>query len=207
MVNGRLSAKTMWAVCAGVLLTALGTGATAFGQTRLLVPEQSPSGPYYARIERGYVHEANGWVAIAFYREPDCVRPNFNLLNFFDFTNIPAIFGCPLTIHGFELWDPDNDMGPKQARYEGNGEVPVWFVSVENFNAAMPGLTMNELRAMPSLMEGVATRFEETLHPSGGANRSMLRLVASGDLPDGRTFSYIAIEANGVLQHVAIEFR
>jgi hypothetical protein len=172
------------------------------------VPEESLSGPFYARIEAGYVHEADGWVAIAFYREPSCVRPKFNLLNFFDFYNIPAIFGCPLTVHGFELWDdPANDTGPKQNRFQGNGAVPVWFISVDDYRAALPGLTMNELLVMPSLMRGVATKFDETLHPSGSANQSMLRLVAHGTLADGRTFDYVAVEAAGVLQHVGIEFK
>jgi hypothetical protein len=53
----------------------------------------------------------------------------------------------------------------------------------------------------------VADKFEETLHPYGGAKRSMIRVVAHGDLSDGRTFYYVATEANGVLQHIEIRFR
>jgi hypothetical protein len=42
------------------------------------------------------------------------VRSPFNPLNFFDFTNIPAIFSCPLTVHGFEIWsDPLADPAPR----------------------------------------------------------------------------------------------
>jgi hypothetical protein len=178
------------------------------GQVRLLVPEQSLSGPFYARIERGLVLQTDEWVAIAFYRDPACVPASFNLLNFFDFANIPAVFFCPLTVHGFEVWrDPASDAGPRQSKLRGNGAVPVWFVSVEDYQAALPGLTITELLSMPSLMQGVATDYEETLHPLGIAQQSMLQIVATGDLPDGFTFQFVAVEAAGELRHVRIEIR
>ena len=108
---------------------------------RYVVPDESAGGPFYARLERGFVHMTDQWVAVAFYREPSCVRANFNLLNFFDFANIPAIFGCPLTVHGLEIWKNGvaSDQGPMQSKLFGNGAVPVWFVSVSDFNAALPG--------------------------------------------------------------------
>jgi hypothetical protein len=207
-MNGRLSANIL-VVCASALLAGIpGTPGTAGAQERLLVPEQSLSGPFYARLERGFVHQTDEWVAIAFYRDPECVPLTFNLLNFFAFAYIPAVFQCPLTVHGFEIWDdPATDPAPRQSRLEGNGSVPVWFVSVDDFQAALPGITMAELIEMPSLLEGEASAFEETLHPVGGANRSMIRIVASGRVPDGRKFRYVAVEANGVMQHVSIEFR
>lgn len=212
MENGRFLCKTRLAIrffspvlaLAVVVLTA----ASVDAQVRLKVPEESPSGPFYARIERGLALEAGGLVAIAFYRDPTCVRSGFNLLNFFDFANIPAIFACPLTVSGFEIWsDPATDPGPRQSKLRGNGAVPIWFVSSQDFRAALPGLTLLELQAMPSLIEGVATEFEETLHPMDIAQQSMLQIVASGDLPDGRTFRLIAVEAAGELRHVSIEFR
>ena len=51
-----------------------------------------------------------------------------------------------------------------------------------------------------------ATEFEETLHPFGGAEQSMLQIVAAGYLPDGRTFQLVAVEAAGELRHVRIDF-
>jgi hypothetical protein len=181
---------------------------SADAQVRRSVPEDSLGGPFYARVERGVVLEDDGWVAIAFYRDPACVRPNFNLLNFFDGANIPAIFFCPLTVHGFEIWsDPEVDLGPRQSRLQGNGAVPIWFVSATDFHAALPGITLTELLAMPSLMQGVATQFEETLHPLGAAEQNSLQIVASGDLPDGRTFQFQAVEAAGELRYVRIEFK
>lgn len=185
----------------------LAAATTTEGQVRLQVPEESPSGPFYARLERGMALQTDEWVAIAFYREPDCVRSGFNLLSFFDFQNIPTIFSCPLTVHGFELWDdPATDAGPRQSKLQGNGAVPVWFVSVEDFDKALPGITITELLAMPSLMRGIATDFEETLHPLGVAQQSTLQIVARGDLPDGRAFHVIAVEAAAELRHVWIRF-
>jgi hypothetical protein len=190
-----------------VLCGLLTTISPAAGQVRLRVPEESPSGPFYARIERGLVLQTDEWVAIAFYRDPACVRLSFNLLNFFDFANIPAIFSCPLTVSGFEIWDDPPGAAPRQSKLQGNGAVPVWFISVADYEGALPGLTMDELLAMPSLMQGVATDFEETLHPLEAAQQSMLQIVASGALPDGRTFHFVAVEAAGELRHVRIEFR
>lgn len=210
MAGERTSAKRRGTAAAALslLFVLLATTARVDGQVRLQVPEQSPSGPFYARIERGLVLQTDEWVAIAFYRDPACVPASFNLLNFFDFANIPAVFFCPLTVHGFEVWsDPATDPGPRQSKLRGNGAVPVWFLTVEDYQAALPGLSMSELLAMPSLMQGVATDYEETLHPLGIAEQSMLQIVATGDLPDGRTFQFVAVEAAGELRHVRIEFR
>jgi hypothetical protein len=189
-----------------ILSGVLTTMSPAAGQVRLRVPEDSGSGPFYARIERGLVLQTDEWVAIAFYREPACVPASFNLLNFFDFANIPAIFSCPLTVSGFELWDDPAGAAPRQSKLRGNGAVPVWFISVDDYQSALPGLTMTELLAMPSLMQGVASDFTETLHPLEGAQQSMLQIVASGDLPDDRTFRFVAVEASADLRHVWIEF-
>lgn len=196
------------AVLAAMVTTWLASSAISEGQVRLSVPEESPSGPFYARIERGLVFQTDQWVAIPFYRDPSCVRPTFNLLSFFDFANIPAIFSCPLTVNGFEIWeDPATDAAPRQSKLQGNGSVPVWFVSVEDFQAALPGLTMTELLGMPSLVQGVATFYEEVLHPAEVARQSKLTIVASGHLPDGRTFNVVGIEAAAELRHVSIVFR
>lgn len=186
-----------------VLLTA---GSSVDGQVRLLVPEQSPGGPFYARFERGVVLRTDEWVAIPFYREPECVRPDFNLLNFFDFDN-PVIFSCTLTVHGFDIRADPTSPAPRHSKLQGNGAVPVWFVSVEDYTGALPGVTITDLLAMPSLVQGVATYFEETLHPLGIAQQATLEIVASGYLPDESTFHLVAIEATGELRHVGIEFR
>lgn len=197
--------------CMGALVAVLlSLGAPQVGAIeRYIVPEESGGGPFYARLERGFVHMTDQWVAVAFYREPSCVRAGFNLLNFFDVANIPAIFGCPLTVHGLEIWKNGvaSDTGPMQSKLFGNGAVPVWFVSVPDFNAALPGITIGELAAMPSLRKGHATFFEETLHPAGAARQTMLHISSYGWLEDGAHFQYQATEAGGVLTTVRIEIR
>lgn len=198
-----------WSLAALLILLGGLTSPVAGATERYLVPDESVSGPFYARIERGYVHMTDEWVAIAFYREPNCVRPDFNLLNFFDYSNIPAIFFCPLTVRGFEVWKNGTmtDAGPMQGKLYGNGAVPIWFLSVEDYNKALPGLSMNELVAIPSLRKGYATFFEETLHPYGAARQSMLHITARGWLEDGASFRYQATEAAGVLRLVIIEIK
>ena len=207
-MTGDLWKGALGLVVAGVVTLLPPMVPRAEAQVRLQVPEESLSGPFYARLERGMVLQTDEWVAIAFYRDPSCVRTNFNLLNFFDIANIQAIFSCPLTVHGFELWgNPAIDPAPKQSKLQGNGAVPVWFVSTADFQAALPGITLTELLAMPSLVQGVATSFTETLHPLGGAVQSLLQIVATGYLPDGRTFDFVAVEASAELRYVRIEFR
>jgi hypothetical protein len=176
---------------------------------RYIVPDESASGPFYARLEQGFVHMTDQWVAVAFYREPSCVRAGFNLLDFFDFANIPAIFGCPLTVHGLEIWKNGvaSDTGPMQSKLFGNGAVPVWFVSVSDFNDALPGVTLEELLGMGSLRKGYATFFEETLHPAGAARQTMLHISSYGWLEDGASFQYEATEAGGRLTTVRIKIR
>jgi len=218
MANRRVSASKTFTLCGAALLAIiLSAVSPASGQVRLTVPEQSPSGPFYARLSSDFVPHTDEWVAIAFYREPGCTRPDFNLMDFFDIANVPMIFGCPLTVHGFELYDDPLSQVPKHSRLEGNGAVPVLFVSVEDFNAALPAVTMAKLLAMSSHVWGVATLFEETLHPVPAVKQHQLRLVAHGVLSDGRSFQYHALwtwrnwvspaEPSLGQQQVRIEFR
>ena len=218
MANRRvLASKTFTLYGAALLAISLCAAAPVSGQVRLTVPDQSPLGPFYARLSSEFVPHTDEWVAIAFYREPVCTRPDFNLMDFFDIANVPMIFGCPLTVHGFVLHDDPLSQVPKHSRLEGNGAVPVWFVSVEDFNGALPAVTRTKLLAMPSLVQGVATLFEETLHPFPAAKQHQLRLVAHGVLSDGRSFQYHALwtwrnwvspaEPSLGQQQVRIEFR
>jgi hypothetical protein len=199
--------------CATALVAAVTSlgGPAAEAIVRNVVPDESPGGPFYARLERGFAHMTDQWVAVAFYRNPGCVRAKFNLLNFFDFANIPAIFGCPLTVHGLEIWKNGvaSDAGPMQSKLFGDGAVPVWFVSVADFNTAAADnrVTIVELRALPSLRKGYATFFEETLHPAGAAVQTMLHISSHGWLEDGTAFQYQATEAGGRLTTVRIEFK
>ncbi len=166
-------------------------------------PPGEPSGvPGYARIERApdglpLVHHDKDWAAVYFVRDPSCVPATFNLLDFFD---APAVFNCPMTVEGFEIWKNGpwaGDAAPIQTVSYGIGAVPVWFVRWEVLRVALEDnlLTLSELNTLDPL-KGTASLFKETLHPAGGpdgesgAKRTMLQVVARGLLPDGRTFDF-----------------
>jgi hypothetical protein len=164
-------------------------------------------GPIYARIERGLIHHDGEWAAIAFYRIPECVPGDFNLLDFFD---VPRSFDCPFLAEGFEIWQngPPEDLAPLQSKLTGAGAVPVWFVRWGELSAAVADdvLTMDELHRMASLTQGIATFFQETLHPAQPDRQTMTTVVATGVLDDGRSFRYHATETGGTVRSVEIVF-
>lgn len=91
--------------------------------------------PFYARIEPTPPYIFGEWAVIVFYRDPGCIPASFNLLLFFD---LPAAFGCSLTVHGASLHPSEALIGAsKIAIFKGFGAVPVWFVPVENVNQAL----------------------------------------------------------------------
>ena len=150
--------------------------------------------PFYARIESANVYHNSDWAVIVFYRPPECIPTDFNLLAFFD---APGAFGCgPYTTDGFAVWkDINTDNSPLQSKLFGLGAVPVWFVSWPALESAVEDgvLTIVDLQAMNPL-QGTASYYEETLHPTGNGHPSMLEFVARGTLADGRTFD---VQAHG----------
>lgn len=190
-------------------LTALLPASQAGAATRLEVPEESPGIPAYARLQTGVVApHTDQWAAIVFYRDPACVPSGFNLLSFFD---VPRAFGCPLTVEGFEIWEhgPGQDPAPRLTKLRQAGPVPVWFASWPKVQAAAADgvLTIAELRALPSLVTGTATRFSETLHPSESNKKGKINLGARGSLSDGRAFKLKVVAHGTGVKHVAIRFR
>jgi len=81
-------------------------------------------------------------------------------------------------VHGFELYDDPLSQVPKHSRLEGNGAVPVLFVSVEDFNAGASSSHHGQVLAMPSQRVGRGHAVRETLHPFPAAKQHQLRLVA-----------------------------
>ncbi len=169
---------------------------------RVEVPP-APGIPVYARTD--FIPHNEEWAAIVFYRDPACVRPNFNLLDLID---VPAVFGCPLTVAGFEIWEngpPPIDPAPLFTNLRGLGHVPVWFVSWPDLQDEIADgvLTIADLESMDSLQRGDATFFAERLHPYKNYN-----VVAHGLLEDGRSFNYEAtVKSNARLTSVNIRFK
>jgi hypothetical protein len=201
-----------------VLTVALLCGAVAAeAAIRIEVPEQGPGIPAYARINgeplsiRPWVVQDGTWAAIAFYRLPECVPRDFNLLSFFD---IPRAFRCPLTVRGFEIWKnglPPVDFAPIQSELRGLGAVPIWFVKWNELQAAIADgtLTVSELWTIPSLRVGSAGFFQESLHPLGApAARGSLQIVAHGLLSNGAAFQLeVASPDQDSISIVKISFR
>jgi len=174
--------------------------------------------PAYARIAAGpvtggveEVFHTEDWAVIPFYRPPECVPAGFNLLDFFD---IPGAFFCgPQTVRTATIWrnGPGIDDAPIMAKSRGLGEMPIWFVSWPELEAAIGDgeLTIGELGSLPSLLIGTAGFYTETLHPSQAARVPLTVFVARGTLEDGRSFQAQATRSGGAgrVTHVRIDFR
>ncbi len=199
-----------------LLMTVLLT-ATAHAQLRVTVPEEDPGPPFYSSLERIFVPHTDEWAAIAFLRQPGCVPDDFNLLDLID---VPAAFGCPLTVQGHLIYKnapPPVDGAPIQANLHGLGAVPVWFVSWQDMLSALGDdvLTVPELLSLPSLQIGSASFYKETQHPGHerpqGAGNGKIEINALGTLMDGRTFQFqireMGVKQQSVVRHVRIEFR
>ncbi len=145
--------------------------------------------PFYARIAPDLLIADGDLAMVYFYRPPECVPSDFNLLDFFD---VPGAFFCgPPTTEGFRIWEtgPFLDPAPYQVKLQGLGAVPVWFVDTDDYVAAISDgeLTISELEALNPLM-GTASQFNEVLHPGEAANVPLLVARMKGHLDDGRPF-------------------
>jgi len=144
--------------------------------------------PFYARLERGVIYTDGEWVAVVFYRPPDCIPVDFNLLDFFDFENA---WGClPGTTEGFAVVrDPTTNDPPVQQVLHGLGAVPVWFVSLAEYEQAIADdvLIIGELSSLSSLQMGYASFYQEVLHPMGGPSHH-LEYNANGTLESSLRF-------------------
>lgn len=193
--------------------------ASSVGLVRSTFPSaQDPGPPFYARIEPPppHVDIVGGLAVIAFYRDPGCIRANFNLLVFFD---APAAFGCPLVVEGFALWDGEPFVGaPKIAQVAGTGAVPFWFIPAQGvLDAVQDGtLMIGELAAIPGRIVGHATHFNETQHPvaaplppplgGGGHPNPVFTQNAQGTLEDGRSFEYHVTRIKAEVKTIRLRF-
>src|SRR5262245_23727008 len=197
---------------------ALGLGAVAlltlagsvWADIRLNIPEDispsvytSPNGP--SPFLPGVVQDGE-WAAIPFYRPPECIPVDFNLMDWFD--NSLAALDCPFLLEGFGIWPGKDPIGfPQSTQLRGLGAVPVWFVRWSELQEAMADgvLTIGELASLPSLRTGIATTYEEQLHYLPPHHVSHSTMVAHGTLDDGGSFSFYAIEIQLEWQQVVID--
>lgn len=187
------------------------------GLVRTTTPSpEDPGPPLYARVgdPAGPVVYSDGdWAVIAFYRDPDCVPEDFNLLEFFAFGS----FGCDMTVSGFSLWEVEVGTAPPKVLKMTGTDVPIWFSPLDAFNSAIADgvLTVGELQGLDGLLVGHADRFNETLQPIplppelGGGGHPSPKLVqqAGGWLQDGRRFSLHISHVHQEVRSVRIRFQ
>ena len=194
-----------------VMLTGLAISAPAQAQVHLRIPDDIQP-PFYANLAHGFLPHTEEWAAVAFYRSPECIPANFNLLDFLDFSGAP--FSCPLQIEGRTIWVSLDDPYPASQLMWGTGALPVWFVRWSELEdaAADDVLTIGELAALPSLITGSASFYHESIrNDTRGQRGGNSALVASGTLTDGRSFFVQVTEkfrdGEHLFPHVAIQFR
>jgi hypothetical protein len=171
-----------------VILAATCTPAWSGPDSKAVITENEPL-PFYARVLT-HIFPGNQdatWAGVSFLRPPSCVPENFNLLDFFD---IPGAFSCePMTVENFTIRKDPFLPPPFQFIVHGLGDVPVWLVDADDMEAAISDsvLTIGELEAIPSLVKGHATVYNEMVQSAPREPRQVT-LTASGELDDGRTF-------------------
>ncbi len=162
---------------------------------------------FYARIDQGTILHSDDWAAIIFYRPPECVPDDFNLLEFGD----PSAVNCtPLTVDGFIIQSGGPVPSTIQIKLNGLGAVPVWFVAWSELEAAVTDgmLTMIELESLPSLLVGLANFYTEIQSPGKvGKNSAMINCDAQGNLEDGRSFNVNALIIGDEVINVSIKFK
>ncbi len=150
------------------------------------IPSEDPGPPFYARLGVQFWVD-DGTLAIPFYRDPDCIPADFNLLDFFHFPGPdgPGAFACPILVKGRLQTEVDAPPTRFPLRVWMRGsDTPIWFVDWDAFQAeASDGVvTVADLRALSPRI-GVATRFREFLQPRDENHR--VRVWARGRLAEG----------------------
>ncbi len=126
----------------------------------------APGIPLYAQIGFDFIsgtmtilHDEE-WAAIPFYRDVNCVPPDFNLLTF-----DTLAWNCALLVQGSEVWLSDGlgVIALTQGPVAGFPAPTVYLVKyTEVLGAVADGvLTIGELQALPSLKIGRATFWSE----------------------------------------------
>jgi hypothetical protein len=179
-----------------------------------LVIESQGEVPFYARFGENETFGDEEVVAIVFYRPPECIPAEFNLMQFFHFPDdsSPGAFACaPPTTTGFETWQngPETDPAPLVAELTGRGAVPVWFFDREELFAAMAdgAVTIGDLTEMASRRVGTASTYTELLHPSQSNAQPLIQFTAEGTMEEGGAFTVSVSDGDPeVTDHVTIEF-
>lgn len=181
-------------VVLGVVLALVGLAVAA---DRLEFPGDFPGPPFYSYE---FNSPEDGWAAVFFIRDPDCVPAASNLLAL-DF----GALGCALTAHGYVIRSEPIPAPPDVFHAEDDEDMPVWLLSSGDIAAAVADgiLTIGELENASSLVKGTAGNFVAHEEVRNG----MIQILAHGDLEDGRTFRAKLTVASGDLKerHITVK--
>ena len=164
---------------------------------RNIFPEETPGPPFYTNISAGYLPHDGDLAVVFFYRSPECIPADFNLLDGIDLTPAfpggpPRPFLCDLHIRGRGFWRSPEDPAPAQQIFYELDTVPTWIVDWNELEAATSDglLTISELAALPSVAAGQALQFTESIRNGNPEQRPGSESVtATGILDDGRSFA------------------
>jgi hypothetical protein len=174
-------------------------GGIVQADNRLLIPDEWPIPLYVV----GAGHTDDGWVAAVCYRSLNDAPGDLTVNGFCDETIQQAY---PLRVEGFAVRREDAAAPINYWLWNVPSEVvEVCLFRVEDQLAALfdedsPGVvTIDELRAMPSLLVGLADSYAEMGHPFAVPGYDYHKTVkASGVLKDGRTFTLDALHTIAV---------
>jgi hypothetical protein len=182
------------------------------GMVRVTFPDPDPGVPAYARLglPMNQVLHDGEWLAVPMLRDPACIPADFNLLGFFDPPGPagPGAFACTLKLRGWYMIEADATPGTFPRIVHASGDaVPFWFVRWSEFEPLLAGgvVRIGDLAALPSLVRGTATRFEEMLQPRVEQHR--VAIDASGRLEDGRPFRFHLTHVGDRIVTIRIGFR
>lgn len=176
----------------------------------LKIPSEAPGAPWYADFGGGFIPTDGEWVSIVFWRPPESVPEDFNLLDVFD---RPRAWDAPLLLEGEEWWlDPPYTRGNLvRGKMHNIDIVPVYFVTLSELDAHIQDdvLTISELEAFDSLRIGHATNVHYdtrvNFHENDGFGNNRGFYVASGIMEGGGYFSVRLFETSEVDPETGLE--
>lgn len=211
-IGGLLAVAVLAAIVIAVLIQRDGAAGeseafSSFDHYEIAEPEGSVREDGFNIPIYGTAKGDEEWMVVVFYRPPDCVPADFNLLDFFHEASgdDPGAVGCgPPTVDGYQIWSEPPGPGAQliSAELDGQG-VPIWFVPTSNWAEATSDrqLTIEELSSV-STRKGEATAFHEVTRADIGGGS----FAARGDLDDGTAFELLHKGRDGVVEVAHVSF-
>ena len=167
-------------------------------------PDEDPGIPIYARVGPilNQFFVSDGRLVIPFYRDPDCIRDDFNFLTYYD---PPMAFGCELTVEGKFVIEKNADEGtfPIMAYTKGS-KVPVWIVDWAEFQGLMEheSVTLSDIETLHPI-KGVAQQYGEYLSPRMHDHEVIIE--ANGTIPDtNQQFTFVLTHRGDQIEWISL---